>query len=410
MELLTPPQCKYCLKTYSKLKEPIYTVCTCENRPKFAHGSCFRDWLKTYKYGVCEICLAKSKLVRNGYKNLRKWNLPQNTSKTVYFHLALLLVCLIAFLCFTIWWLIEQCWQPSCFVSEIVIIVIFAFVGISFFCFKESRFFLINIRVDNSNWKVVQCKEVIKQKKKKSIRRLSSIPSIRHSYKNSINFFKDGEICLSSKGTPYSIIDEKHIDMAIVWTPRDYPRVKKVVEHERKRIPANNHKKGLYIQKNKRLGFNKDEINAIPPNISWKNDFSFNINKDNTIYACNKQKLKLIEASNLSDSQNAVMPLKNDVIFKTIENGFSYINDLDNKDFEKNVYLIEPSVYVFEINAHEFNTSTHEFKNNIEKSRTNVQKHEMYVHELETSTNNYTNDFNEQIANDNNILSSMTII
>ena len=72
MEFVIAPQCRFCFKTYSEFNEPIYTVCTCEATPKYAHGSCFRDWLKIYKYSVCEVCLSKSIIVRNGYKSFKE--------------------------------------------------------------------------------------------------------------------------------------------------------------------------------------------------------------------------------------------------------------------------------------------------------------------------------------------------
>ena len=66
--------CTYCEQTYTQYNEPIYIVCVCENIPRYAHGSCFRNWLGKYEYGVCKMCLSKTKLIPDGWKSIVEVN------------------------------------------------------------------------------------------------------------------------------------------------------------------------------------------------------------------------------------------------------------------------------------------------------------------------------------------------
>lgn len=62
------PECIYCCQVYSKYNEPIFITCFCEEIAKYAHGSCFRDYLEDCDFGVCKHCFTKTRIITDGFK------------------------------------------------------------------------------------------------------------------------------------------------------------------------------------------------------------------------------------------------------------------------------------------------------------------------------------------------------
>lgn len=229
------PFCKYCKQIYSNINEPIYIVCLCEEKLTYAHRSCFRDWLKQHKYGVCESCLTKTRIISDGFKPLKQVKLPSTNKKVVLSTLSVVLW-FVALLGFLLWMLIDQCWQAYCIVVISLFLVFLILSFISCCAVKTTREFWEEFMVVNRYWKIVYCRET--KVGKKTVRRYSDVPHKIPWESPPGSVYNDN---LSDVGVDHQTEhdgnkdtdrrdpneEESGTSFPSIWTPREYPYVKR---------------------------------------------------------------------------------------------------------------------------------------------------------------------------------------